>query len=928
MFTLCAYYFGVFMKRTILIVILLFQLLHTQEIPGIPVIVWMQSEYTLVNSEVDIALSWDMWWGENGDHWKLFQNYNPIFQSEIFSNTPQAQHGDVTISLTDSGQYNLIVELCNNEDGNELCSSSSPVTIIVLGDDGPLEIDHGYGISDWGEQFFSPFVDATSWPPFSLSGMSQLTGVKYFNLGFIVARSNDDCQATWGGYYTLDGWTLAGDYMFPLIENNEIGILRELGGDVMVSIGGAANSPLASATDNLEDLKTQYRNIIETYELTYLDFDIEGTWVLDNDATILRAQALTELQSEWENEGREVNIWFTLPVLPDGLTADGYSVVENSVNLGLELAGVNIMAMDYGDSAAPNPEGQMGNYVIQSAESLHSQLSQIYPDKTDDEVWQMIGVTPMIGLNDVISERFTLSDAEQLIEFTENQNIKEVSMWSANRDFECENGFSHIVSIDCSSVFQENYEFSRIFNVITDNPILPPTPFDKNIIGYFVSWGIYARDYHVMDIPAEKINVINYAFANINPSSGTIELGDPYADIDKAYPGDCWDAGCLRGNFHQLQLLKEEFSHIKTLISIGGWTWSVYFSDIAMTAESREIFAQSCVDFILEYDFDGIDLDWEYPVEGGLAGNHNNPDDGIHLVALVQRMRELLDEQTVLTGEEYLLTIASSANPNYMDNLELDDLTQYLDWINVMSYDFHGPWGGDGNPVTNFNSPLFSTGNDPSPEPFNTNFNLDASIQNYIVRGVPSEKLNAGLAFYGRAFGNVENMNNGLYAPYDGATQDGTWENGFYDYWDLEQSYINIGDYSRYWHNEARVPWLYNPETQIMISYDDEESIREKAEYIISENLAGGMFWEFSGDKYDVLIGQVYNTLYEANDGIDDCNPGDLNVDLSINVLDVVIMVNLILSEIMDDCGDMNQDGLLNVLDIVLLVNIIITTEF
>ena len=89
-------------------------------------------------------------------------------------------------------------------------------------------------------------------------------------------------------------------------------------------------------------------------------------------------------------------------------------------------------------------------------------------------------------------------------------------------------------------------------------------PFDKNIIGYYTSWSIYGRDYHVTDIPVEKINVINYAFANINPSSGTIVLGDPYADIDKFYQGDCWDEGCLRGNFHQLQILKQNYPHLRT----------------------------------------------------------------------------------------------------------------------------------------------------------------------------------------------------------------------------------------------------------------------------------------------------------------------------------------------------------------------------
>jgi len=550
-------------KYTFIVILISFSI--SQEMPGEPTISWMPTEYELINENLNLTISWDMWWGENGTYWKLIQNGNNVFETEIINNTPEAQHNEVTLLFTTTGQYNFIVDLCNDNG----CTSSNPILISISNPSGPGEINHGVGVMDWGGQFFSPFVDATGWPPFSLYEMAQATGVKFFNLGFIVARDNNNCEATWGGYYTLDGWTFAGDYMFPLIEDNEIGNLRELGGDVMISIGGASNTPLASATNDVEELKMQYRNIVETYNLTHLDFDIEGTWVLDTQATILRAQALEELQNEWENDGREVNIWFTLPVLPVGLTADGYAVIETTVNLGVELSGVNIMTMDYGDSAAPNPEGQMGYYAIQSAQSLHNQLSEVYPEKSNDEIWQMIGITPMIGLNDVITERFTLQDAQQLTDFAIENDLRELSMWSANRDFECEEGYFENVSIDCSSEIQDDYEFSSIFNTLTDNSPSPSLIFDKNIIGYYTSWSIYGRDYHVTDIPIEKINVINYAFANINPSSGTIILGDPYADIDKFYPGDCWDEGCLRGNFHQLQILKQNNPHLNFNICWG-----------------------------------------------------------------------------------------------------------------------------------------------------------------------------------------------------------------------------------------------------------------------------------------------------------------------------------------------------------------------
>ncbi|NOZ07710.1 MAG: glycoside hydrolase family 18 protein, partial [FCB group bacterium] len=280
--------------------------------------------------------------------------------------------------------------------------------------------------------------------------------------------------------------------------------------------------------------------------------------------------------------------------------------------------------------------------------------------------------------------------------------------------------------------------------------------FDKNIVGYFVSWGVYVRDYHVPDIPVDKVNVINYAFANI--SNGQIALGDPYADIDMYYPGDCWDPGCLRGSFHQLQILKETNPHLKTLISVGGWTWSHYFSQVAATAESRALFAESCVEFVQQYGFDGVDIDWEYPVSGGLPGNIYSPDDRENFTLLLSELRGQLD-----AAGDYLLTIAAPASPLVIANIEVENIHPYLDWINIMSYDFHGPWGGDADVVTNFLSALYPLEEDPLEEPYHSQFNLSAAVETYLGFGVPAEKLNPGLPFYGRGFANVANENNGLF---------------------------------------------------------------------------------------------------------------------------------------------------------------------
>jgi hypothetical protein len=182
-----------------------------------------------------------------------------------------------------------------------------------------------------------------------------------------------------------------------------------------------------------------------------------------------------------------------------------------------------------------------------------------------------------------------------------------------------------------------------------------------------------------------------------------------------------------------------------------------------------------------------------------------------------------------------------------------------------MTYDMHGPSGDPLiDPVTHFNTPLYVASDDPLVEPFHSDFNVSAAIQGYLNAGVPADKLNPGLAFYGRGYNGVPDVNNGLFQTYWGPANAGTWENGVFDYWDLEQNYIDLNGYTSYWHDEVKTPWIYNPNTQIMISYDNIESMEEKGNYIKSTNLGGAMFWEFSGDKYSVLLNTVYDVLQDT----------------------------------------------------------------
>ncbi len=312
--------------------------------------------------------------------------------------------------------------------------------------------------ADIPDQVFAPYVDTTLWPPFDFVELAKDEGVKYVTLAFVVADPATS-EPSWGGYYSVDSG----------YRGDQIDALRDLGGEVLVSFGGAAGTPLAAAITDVDDLTQAYQAVVDQYELTWIDFDVEGSWVADEVSIDRRSQAIRNLQDQAAIDGRPLEVWFTLPVLPSGLTNDGLYVVESALSYGVDIGGVNIMAMDYGDSAAPNPDGQMGDYAIQAAESLFDQMRGAYDaagvQVTDAELWSLVGVTPMIGQNDVMSERFYLEDAEKLLDFADEVGMGFLSAWSANRDAPCETFGT--LALTCSGVPQEPFEFAQTLGQFT-----------------------------------------------------------------------------------------------------------------------------------------------------------------------------------------------------------------------------------------------------------------------------------------------------------------------------------------------------------------------------------------------------------------------------------------------------------------------------
>ena len=217
------------------------------------------------------------------------------------------------------------------------------------------------------------------------------------------------------------------------------------------------------ACGSAESLAAQYQAVITKYKLQRIDFDIEGGAVSDGASIVRRGQAIAILQRSARAAGRKLAVSFTLPVLPNGLTANGIALMRSTIKAGAKISIVNGMAMDYGDSAAPNPKGRMGYYAIKVAGSLKSQLRSLYPQLSTAKLWAMVGVTPMIGVNDTNSEVFTPSDASQLVKFAASKKLGMLAFWSVGRDKECPGGAKAYAEATCSSIAQSPFEFSKLF---------------------------------------------------------------------------------------------------------------------------------------------------------------------------------------------------------------------------------------------------------------------------------------------------------------------------------------------------------------------------------------------------------------------------------------------------------------------------------
>merc|ERR1712168_13304 len=363
----------------------------------------------------------------------------------------------------------------------------------------------------------------------------------------------------------------------------------------------------------------------------------------------------------------------------------------------------------------------------------------------------------------------------------------------------------------------------------------------KVVMCYYGSWAVYRPGrgkFDVENIDPLLCTHLMYGFAGLDPNKYTIKSLDPWNDYF-----DNWG----KGAFDRFTNLKKLNPNLKTILAIGGWNeGATHYSEMVKTQERRSGFIDSAVEMLLKHNFDGLDMDWEYP--GGRSDSAGSPEDKENFAKLLREMRAKFNEHGLM------ITAAVSAGYQVIEQAyDVPTMSETLDFINVMTYDYHGWW--DNHHFTGHNSPLYGRPEEEDEESPGFQWNMDYSISLWLEKGAAPSKLLLGLATYGHGFALQNKDEHGIYAPARDGNPAGpyTRAKGTWGYQEICDKVVSPGDWTVVRNEYISAPYAYKD--NIWIGFDDEESIRLKAQYALSRNLAGVMFWSIETDDFSGVCG-------------------------------------------------------------------------
>ncbi len=870
--------------------------------PAKPNIAWMPSSYESGN---DITVHWDMWWGTNGTQWTLFNNGAVQCEGQLTANGQNQQSAEC-VSNYPAGSNQLQVSLCNS-DG---CTTSNTVTI---------QVTQGGTTNEAPSVNHTAPTSATEGDTINISATASDTDGTVTQVAFYV--DGQLISADTSAPYTAQWQATAGNHSIHAVATDNQGASTQTAATSVSVTALPNNAPSISVSavpvNLMEGQQTQF-------SASASDSDGQVTAVrfyLNNN--LLSTDNVAPFEASWQASAGNHTLY--------AIAVDDDSAETQSTSQAFTVAADSNVAPNV--TLAPVADGLIvGDQVALSATATDSDGSvskvEFYVD------------------NQLLSTDTSLPYEASWTAAAGNHTLKAVAFDNQNKTAEASQ------SVNVQNDGSVNHADCRPDGLYATPGIDVPycTVYDtdgrelmgsatRRVIGYFTSWrtGNNGPAYLAHQIPWDKLTHINYAFAHVNsnnevsvgadaptnPATGMEWPGVTGAEMDPTLP--------YKGHFNLLNKYKKQYPHVKTLVSIGGWAETGgYFegdgrvasggfytmttnSDGSVNTAGINTFADSVVNFLRTYGFDGADIDYEYPTSMNDAGNpldfhiSNAMRGGLNASynVLMKTLREKLDAAGAADGKHYMLTIASPSSGYLLRGMEAFKSVQYLDYVNIMSYDLHGSW----NQFVGPNAPLFDNGEDSELIKWNAYggqyknvgyLNTDWAYH-YFRGSMPAGRINIGVPYYTRGWQGVEGGTNGLWGeaslPNQGECPPGTGEGetnkcgfgaiGIDNLWhdknemgdelgagsnpmwhakNLENgilgSYLTSygldpvnnpyhqlqGTYVRHYNSTLVAPWLWNAEKKVFISTEDEQSINRKADYVVEQGIGGIMFWELAGD--------------------------------------------------------------------------------